>query len=260
MLKIFIDTPDDKEIRKCLSMNVGDQWDIKGITTNPTLIKKLGVSNYSTYIKKISQMFPDFPTSFEVVSDNEIEMIDQAKKIYNLCYNKQNCYVKIPIVNSLGEFNFHAISETIKSGIKVNVTAIFTEEQVAGLIAYMQTDNSLKDADGTILSVFVGRINDTGVPALDILIPVAEVLYRADVRKKFQILWASSRAVNDIYDAEAYAEENMYVPNENVCDIITITPDIFKKFKSLMNKDLNEFSRETSKMFVDDAKSSGLSL
>jgi transaldolase len=260
MLSIFIDTPDEKQIRDCLSMNNGDQWDIKGITTNPSLIKKLGINSYTTYIKKMSQMFPEYPISFEVVSDVEEEMIEQAKKIHDLCYNKDNCYVKIPIVNSEGKYNYKAINDTIKAGIKVNVTAIFTEEQVGGLIQYMIDNDSIESADGTILSVFVGRINDAGVAALDVLIPVSEVLYRENVRNKFKILWASSRAVNDIYDAEAYSEDNMYIPDENVCDIITIPPDIFKKFKTLMNKDLNEFSRETSKMFVDDAKSSGLTL
>lgn len=279
MLKFYIDTPDEKEINNAINL-FDDSNDaqlqfikelndhrISGITTNPTLINKLGISDYPQFIKNLSEKFKDYPISFEVTSDETNEIVEQAKKIQLLCVNKDNCYVKIPIVNTFGHHNYKAIIETIKCGIKVNVTAIFRPEQVAELVQEIIKDKDLMDRlyllKDTILSIFIGRINDAGVRAIDILEPTIDLLIKYKLRHYFQILWASSRAVMDIYDAIYFNEEGMYTSDpatNSLVDIITITPDLYKKYLTLHRKDLNDFSRETSEMFYWDAKKSGLTL
>lgn len=229
-IKIFADGSNIKEIFDLYENNKL----VKGFTTNPSLMKKAGVTDYESFIKEVTSKIKDLSISFEVFADDEKEMIYQANKIASF---SENIHVKIPITNTKGQYTLNVIESLVKDNVKVNVTAVFTQSQI-NLLKTILPNN--KD---NIVSIFAGRISDTGRN------PIPYIIYAQTVLKnQCEILWASTRHVYNIYEAE-----------QANCDIITVTPDQIKKL-SLKDKDLSEYSLETVQMFYDDATSSGLIL
>lgn len=209
---------------------------IKGYTTNPTLMKKAGVSDYESFIKAVLPMVEDMPVSFEVIADEFDEMKRQAIKLSSY---GNNVYVKIPIMNTRCESSIPLIGELTHKGIKLNITAIMTLKQVGELAEV------LKDGVATFVSVFAGRIANTGRDPVPIMKQAKELC--KDIEGA-ELLWASSRELLNIFQAE-----------ETGCDIITVTPDIIAKL-TYIDYDLDRFSHDTVKMFYEDAVSSGLTL
>lgn len=209
---------------------------IKGFTTNPTLMKSEGITDYETFAKKILRTINSKPISFEVFADELEEMEYQAKTISSW---GTNVYVKIPVTNTKGLSTAPIIKKLSDVGIKLNVTAIFTTDQIQNIIRILDNDANM------ILSIFAGRIADTGINPEKIIQESLKILNNF---KNIKILWASTREVLNINQAEDLG-----------CDIITITDDIYKKL-NLKNKDLNQFSLETVKMFYDDGLASGFKI
>jgi len=212
---------------------------ISGFTTNPSLMRKAGITNYSNFIKEVTSKITDLPFSFEIFADELSEMEYQIQKISEY---SNNIYVKVPITNTKGESTVNLIKKMSDKGIKVNITAIFTFEQISEIFNKLKNINS-----SLIISLFAGRISDTGIDPCEL---ISETSYKIKTseNKNLKSLWASTRSVYNIYEAA-----------NNGCDIITVTPDILPKLK-LKNKDLNQFSLETVKMFYDDAKASNLTI
>lgn len=202
---------------------------IKGFTTNPTLMKKSGITNYRKFALEILQAIPDRPISFEVFSDELIEMKRQALAINAWA---ENVYVKIPITDTYGKFTFKLIEDLAQQGVKQNITALTTYEQV------VQVSRILGQVTPAYISVFAGRIADTGIDPVPLMAKSAEFLKD---RPNQQLIWASPREVFNIIQAE-----------NSRCHIITLTNDIFKKLDWL-GRDLNEVSLATVKMFRNDA-------
>ncbi|MDO8564700.1 MAG: transaldolase [bacterium] len=209
---------------------------IKGFTTNPTLMRKGGVANYALFAKEIISSIPDKPISFEVFSDDFSEMERQAKLIASW---GGNVYVKIPITNTRGESALSLVKKLASSGVKINVTAILTLVQVKA------TAEALSPSTPSVVSVFAGRIADTGRDPMPIMSEAKVILAE---NKKAELLWASTREVLNILQAE-----------EAVCDIITVPNDILKKIPK-WGSDLDALSLDTVKMFYDDGKSAGYKL
>lgn len=230
-IKIFADGAKIEDFKTLCSLPY-----IKGFTTNPTLMKKAGVTDYEGFIKEVLPIIEDKPVSFEVIADDFIEMKRQALKL-----NKygNNIYVKIPITNTSGESSILLIGDLIKDGIKINITAILTLNQVSEL------SEVLISGVPTIVSVFAGRIADTGVDPVPVMKKSREFLYGLE---NVELLWASPRELLNIYHAE-----------DSGCDIITVLPEILKKLDCI-GYDLQKFSLDTVKMFYNDAISSGLKL
>jgi transaldolase len=229
-IKIYADGSSIKEI---LDLYENNQL-VAGFTTNPSLMKKAGVSNYESFIKEVTSKITDLPISFEVFGDDFDSMIYQAEKIASF---GQNVYVKIPIVNTANMYSIPQIEYLNGKNIKLNITAVFTYDQIDELKKVLPNNKS------NIVSIFAGRISDTGRD------PLPYIQYGLTcLRDRCEILWASTRHVYNIYEA-----------NRVNCDIITVTPDQIKKL-SLDSKDLSDYSRETVQMFYDDAASSGLVL
>ena len=206
---------------------------VAGFTTNPTLMKKSGVKDYLGFAKKALNEIKDKPISFEVFSDEIEEMEKQAYILNDLA---DNVYVKIPVTNTKGVTTYGLISELTKNNVKVNVTAIFTEEQIEHVA------DSILDSTPSVISIFAGRIANAGVDPEPIM-KYATELTKNNPEK--EILWASPREALNIIQAERCG-----------CDIITVTPDIIKAM-STFGKDLDEYSLETVKMFYDDAIAAG---
>jgi transaldolase len=202
---------------------------IKGFTTNPTLMKKSGITNYRKFALEILQAIPDRPISFEVFSDELIEMKRQALAINAWA---ENVYVKIPITDTYGKFTFKLIEELAQQGVKQNITALTTYEQV------VQVSRILGNITPAYISVFAGRVADTGIDPVPLMAKSAEFLKD---RPNQQLIWASPREVLNIIQAE-----------NSHCHIITLTNDILKKLDWL-GRDLNEVSLATVKMFRNDA-------
>jgi transaldolase len=209
---------------------------IQGLTTNPTLMKKAGITNYSEFAKEVLQKISDKPISFEVFSDDLDEMITQARKISSWA---KNVYVKIPITNTLGVSTLEVIQTLTNENIKVNVTAIMTVEQVK------EISGALNYTVPSYISVFAGRISDTGVNPIPTMVDILKVL---ESNKNAEVIWASPRELLNVFQA-----------NEIGCHIITATNDILTKLK-LVGKDLNKYSLETVEMFYGDAVSAGYSI
>ena len=207
---------------------------IKGFTTNPTLMKKDGVKDYKEHSLKIAKLVNPKPVSFEVFSDDFDEMYDQAKPIAKW---GENINVKIPITNTKGDSSETLINSLAKEGVKLNITAIFTLEQVKTALT------STVDSPYSIISIFAGRIADTGVDPEYICKAAVEL--KNELNKNAKILWASPREVYNIFQAA-----------NSGCDIITVAHDILNKLGSI-NKDLEQFSIETVKMFYNDASEAG---
>ena len=216
---------------------------IKGFTTNPTLMKQAGITNYELFahdiISALKLRRPDTNISLEVFADDHAEMYEQAKKIASWgARSEYDVYVKIPVMNTLGETCYGVIEKLSKEGVKVNVTAIFTPQQTDYVL------NALDNKTPAIVSVFAGRIADAGVDP--------EIKMTQCMRKQFEhprphakFLWASTREVYNLFQAQRLG-----------CDIITMTHDQIKKLKNV-GKDLEQFSRETVQMFYNDAVASG---
>jgi transaldolase len=209
---------------------------IAGFTTNPTLMRKAGISDYEAFSRKVLAAIPDRPVSLEVFADEFDEMEAQAHAIASW---GRNVYVKIPVTNTRGVSAGPLIARLSGKGIALNVTAILTLDQVREV-----TEAVAADAP-SIVSVFAGRIADTGVDPLPIM---SECLRIMAIRPKSELLWASPRELLNIIQAHDIG-----------CHIITATPDILKKL-ALLNKDLTTYSLETVDMFFKDAIAAGYSI
>jgi transaldolase len=209
---------------------------VNGFTTNPSLVAKAGVKDYAGFAKSILSEITSLPISFEVFSD-ELEAMEREALIIGAWASNVN--VKIPITNTQGKSTLPLIRKLLDRGLKLNVTALFTQEQLDGLRAI------LKPEDDVIVSIFAGRIADTGVDPMPLMKKAVQ-----DFRSKTQskILWASTRETLNIYQAEQCG-----------CQIITATDDQIAKL-SLRGKSLVEYSLETVKGFYQDAKKAGFTL
>lgn len=209
---------------------------IKGLTTNPTLMKKAGITNYEAFAKDILTVIKNKPISFEVFSDDLTEMKRQALKIASW---GENVYVKIPITNTQKVATYSLVNELAKEGVKLNITAIMTLEQVENVVANLQQNVA------SYVSVFAGRIADTGVDPVPLMKKSVEIL---SSNTAAELIWASPRELLNIFQAD-----------EIGCQVITVTNDILKKL-SLVNYDLSEYSLDTVKMFYNDASNAGFQL
>lgn len=209
---------------------------VKGFTTNPSLMKKAGITDYVSFAKEVITHIPDLPISFEVFTDNFVQMIREAEEIASW---GDNVYVKIPITNSYGELSIPLIKDLSKKAVKLNVTAILTLEQV------QQVVDAFALGTHNIVSVFAGRIADTGIDPIPTMKKAAEICHQ---KPNTELLWASSRELLNIFQAE-----------ECNCDIITCTPDILRKLSNV-GKDLTQLSLETVQMFSKDSKDLGFSI
>ncbi len=209
---------------------------IQGFTTNPTLMKKAGISDYEAFAHDILQAIPDRPISFEVFADEFDEMERQALKIRTW---GENVYVKIPVSNTRQEMSYALVRRLSDAGVRLNITAILTLSQVQAVA------DAVKDGPESIVSVFAGRIADTGLDPVPLMSEALEILQAAP---KAELLWASPREVLNIYQANSIG-----------CHIITATNDIIRKL-SLASKDLAQYSLETVQMFYDDATRAGYQL
>jgi transaldolase len=209
---------------------------VSGFTTNPTLMKKAGITDYEAFAKEVLSRISDLPVSFEVFSDELPEMERQARKIASW---GQNVYVKIPVTNTQGVSTAPVVRSLSSCGVQVNVTAVFTIPQVKGIIGGLAADTP------SIISIFAGRIANAGVDPMPIMKKAVEL---AKPLQNCEILWASPREALNIIQAE-----------ECGCHIITVTPDILSTLKTF-GKDLHQYSLETVQMFYRDAQSAGYTL
>jgi transaldolase len=209
---------------------------IAGLTTNPTLMKKAGVTNYTKFAQEVLREIKDKPISFEVFSDDLDEMKKQGEIIASW---GQNVFVKIPVTNTVGDSTKSVIKFLTGQGVKVNVTALMTSNQVADVA------NVLNPQVKSYVSVFAGRIADTGRDPLPIMQKSLEILSKSP---NSQLIWASPREILNVFQA-----------NEIGCDIITATNDILSKLE-LIGKNLDLYSLETVQMFYNDARSSGFQI
>jgi transaldolase len=209
---------------------------IKGFTTNPTLMRKAGVTDYERFAREILQHIPDRPISFEVFADDEIEMERQARKIARWA---SNVYVKIPVTNTRREPMYGLIRRLSADGIQVNATAVLALDQVEHIA------QALRGGAPSYISVFAGRVADTGRDPVPMMKSALEIMAP---EPKTQLVWASPRELLNIFQAD-----------EIGCHIITVTSDVLKKV-SLIGKDLHDYSLETVRMFHDDAARSGYTL
>ncbi len=231
-VKIFADGADLQGIAELYSKPY-----IHGLTTNPTLMRKAGVTDYETFARTVLKDVKSKPISFEVFSDDFPEMRRQALKIHDW---QDNVYVKIPITNTKGESCVPLIQRLAGEGVKVNVTALLTPGQVKVVAA------ALNPSVPAVVSVFAGRIADTGVDPLPIMKESLEILRGLP---KAELLWASVREVLNVFQAAACR-----------CDIVTVPHDILKKLIELGGKDLDELSLDTVRMFYRDADAAGFKL
>jgi transaldolase len=209
---------------------------IKGFTTNPTLMRKAGISDYRAFAREILCAISDRPISFEVFSDEFDEMERQAREIAQW---GENVYVKIPVTNTRGESSHAVIRSLTRAGIKVNVTALLTLDQVR------QVSDALAGGAPACVSVFAGRVADTGRDPVPLMAAAVEVLRP---HPDIELIWASPRELLNIFQADSIG-----------CHIITATNDILGKLP-LVGKDLQEYSLDTVKMFRGDAVKAGFSL
>ena len=229
-IKLFADGADIVEMME-LRLNPH----IAGFTTNPTLMRKAGVTDYKAFARTVLEAIPDKPISFEVFSDEFDEMERQAREISSW---GPNVYVKIPITNTRKEPSIPLISHLAHTGIKVNVTAVMTLEQVsvASLALYCGAPS--------YISVFAGRIADTGVDPVPLMVAALHRIHLCPA----ELIWASPREVFNVFEA-----------NRIGCHIITITSDLLRRLP-ILGRDLTEYSLETVKMFRRDALAAGFTI
>ena len=232
-IKIYLDGAIIEDVIK-----IGKEDYISGFTSNPSLMSKSGITDYNDFIEKFTDLENDKPISFEVVSDTLEDMEIDARKINSF---KGNIYIKIPITNSIGQTTLPLIKKLLDEKFKINVTAILTENQMIDLI------NILKKNDDVIISYFAGRVADTGRDPIIVIKKINELIKHKGLLKA-KTLWASPREVLNIYQA-----------NDAGVDIITVTKDLIKKLE-LYQKNLNEYSLETVKMFLNDAIKNNLKI
>jgi transaldolase len=230
-IKLFADGADKAAMLEFYQ----NPW-IKGFTTNPTVMRRAGVRDYEAFVRDILSSINDRPISFEVIADDLDEMYQQALQIADL---GKNAYVKIPITNTKGESALGIARELSQKGRKLNITALLTLDQVR------DTANALAGGAPSYVSVFAGRIADTGRDPVPVMKTAAELVHQ---HPGMELIWASPRELLNVIEADSID-----------CDIITATPDIIKKL-SLIGKDLVEYSRETVQMFYDDTRKSGFTL
>jgi transaldolase len=209
---------------------------IRGFTTNPTLMKKAGIRDYRAFAKEMLRLIPDRPISFEVFSDDFHEMERQATEIASW---GQNVFVKIPVTNTKGEPAYDLAGRLSHAGVRLNITAIMTLDQVRGVLLKLSPKTS------SYISIFAGRIADTGRDPVALMAAAVELL---KIVPSAELIWASPRELLNVFHAEAIG-----------CHIITVTNDILKKLK-LVDYDLLQYSLDTVKMFYEDARSAGFSL
>jgi transaldolase len=209
---------------------------VTGFTTNPTLMRRFGVTDYQAFAKALLAHISDYPISFEVFSDDLPEMKRQARKIASW---GDNIYVKVPITNTRGESCLPLVEELSREGVKVNVTALMTLEQVAATVG------ALAHETPAIISVFAGRIADTGVDPEPIM---RAAVAMASLKPRSEVLWASVREVLNVYQARNCG-----------CHIITSTTEVIKKL-GMYGKNLDDLSLETVDMFYKDALKAGYTL
>ncbi len=209
---------------------------IQGFTTNPTLMRKAGISDYEAFARRVLGAIPDRPISFEVFADDFATMVQQGKVIAAW---GENVNVKIPVTNTKGEFAGPVIQELSQAGVSVNVTAVMTLDQVR------RVTDALAPRTPAIISVFAGRIADTGRDPVPHMVQALEIMRD---RPLAQLIWASPRELLNIFQADAIG-----------CHIITVTNDVLAKL-SLVDKDLDAYSLETVDMFYRDAASAGYAI
>lgn len=231
-VKLYADGADKAGI---LSLNSNAL--IQGMTTNPTLMRKAGIKDYEAFAKDILQSVTTKPISFEVFSDEFPEMKRQALKIAAWA---KNVYVKIPITNSRGESCLPLIRELAQQGVQLNITAILTLAQVRGVA------EALNPSVASVVSVFAGRIADTGVDPEPLMRACGALL---EGQPKAELLWASVREVLNIFQADACG-----------CQIVTVPHDILTKALKMVGTDLTALSLDTVKMFATDAQAAGFSV
>jgi transaldolase len=230
-VKIFADGAD-----KAGMLEMYEKDYIKGLTTNPTLMKKAGITDYCAFAKDILATIKDKSISFEVFSDDFEEMERQALEIASW---GENVYVKIPITNTKQEVCYPLIKRLSDKGVKLNVTAMMTLDQVQNVV------KSLNPEVPSYVSVFAGRIADTGYDPLPLMKEAVNILKS---NPKAELIWASPRELLNIFQAD-----------EIGCQIITVTNDILKKL-SLVGYNLDQYSLDTVKMFYNDAQSAGFNI
>jgi transaldolase len=230
-IKIFADGADIKSMKALASNPM-----VKGFTTNPTLMRKANITDYVAFAHEVLAAIPNHPVSFEVFADEFSEMEAQALEIASW---GKNVYVKIPVTNTKSASAVPLVGRLAKRGVQLNITAVFTLEQVKDITAALDAETP------AVISVFAGRIADTGVDPMP-LMAEAKAICRA--KPKAELLWASPRELLNIFHADSVG-----------CDIITVTHDVLAKL-SLVGKDLDEYSLETVKMFYKDASAAGYTI
>lgn len=230
-VKIFADGADFDGIMKMYANPM-----IKGFTTNPTLMRKAGIADYESFARKLLAAVPDRPVSLEVFADDFPEMIRQAKAIASW---GPNVNVKIPVMNTKREFAGPVIRELSAAGVTVNVTAIMTAKQVR------EVADCLAATTPAIVSVFAGRVADTGVDPVPLMSECVSILKS---KPKAELIWASPRELLNVFQADAIG-----------CHIITVTNDVLAKL-ALVGKNLDDYSLETVEMFRKDAVAAGYTI
>ena len=230
-VKLFADGADRQGILELYANPL-----IQGFTTNPTLMRKAGIEDYEWFARDILEAVPDRPFSLEVFADEHKEMERQALKISSW---GEHVYVKIPVTNTKGEPTGKLLDRLSGHGVKVNVTALMTPRQVETVV------DTVSDGPAAYVSVFAGRVADSGRDPIPIMRESLEIL--GDF-PQVELIWASPRELLNIVQA-----------HEIGCDIITVTHDVLKKLPTL-GKDLDQFSLDTVQMFHNDASSAGYTL
>ncbi|PZR06346.1 MAG: transaldolase [Archangium gephyra] len=230
-VKIFADGADVKGMAEMARQ----PW-IGGFTTNPTLMRKVGITDYEKFAKEVLETVRGLPISFEVFADDFSEMERQARKIASW---GSNVYVKIPVTNTKAEPTVEVVRRLAGEGVKLNVTALMTLEQVAAVA------DAVSKGPESYISVFAGRIADTGRDPVPLMTAALALMKKAP---KSELIWASPRELLNIFQADAIG-----------CHVITVTNDILGKLK-LVGKSLDKYSLETVEMFFNDGKASGFNL
>jgi transaldolase len=230
-VKLFADGADLAGIKEMAAQKY-----IAGFTTNPTLMRKAGVADYKNFALEVLKIVPDRPISFEVFADDFDTMENQAKEIASW---GNNINVKIPVTNTKGEFCGPIINKLSNCGVKLNVTAVMTLDQVKKIT------HELSLSTPAIISIFAGRIADTGQDPVPIMEQAVKIMQDKPLA---ELIWASPRELLNIIQADQVG-----------CHIITATNDILKKLP-LLGKDLNSYSLETVKMFFKDATAAGFNI
>ena len=230
-VKIFADGADKAGIAELAAK----PW-VRGFTTNPTLMRKAGVEDYAAFAREVLELVPDRPISFEVFSDEAVEMEEQARLISSW---GDNVHVKIPVTNCRGEPSAEVVRRLAADGVKLNITALTTHHQVVEVVDWVA------EGPPAFISVFAGRVADTGRDPVPIIASSVEAL---SPYPHLELIWASPREVLNLFQAEAVG-----------CHVITVVHEILAKLDNL-GRDLDDFSLETVRMFFRDGEAAGYTL